>query len=143
MRIVHQSAANSYSHFPPPQLLLAAPRIAGLLPARCATGQAEAQPTFTYQNARLAEMPTYERERFLSVTCKLLDVAVAFALGDMNEQTLRAAEALFHQTLTGHAPPRARTPDAWRAERDASLLDWLLEVNGGHQPDAYSAGGLQ
>ncbi len=34
MQIVPQSAPASYSHFPPPLLMLAAPRIAGLLPAQ-------------------------------------------------------------------------------------------------------------
>ena len=35
MHIVSQSASVSYSLFPPARLLIAAPQIAGLLPAQC------------------------------------------------------------------------------------------------------------
>lgn len=111
-----------------PQKLLPAPRIAGLLPARAESlrGSQDADSAnFMYQNARLSEVPFPQQERLAKATTNLLDVAVAFALGELNEAALRAAEVVFHRAIAGRSPVQARNPAEYCAEMDADVLDWF------------------
>lgn len=130
--IVSQSVYVSYSSTP---LLLPAPRIAGLIAATSVTSQAppKSSPDFTYRNASLTDLAAEERAQFIEAVTTLLDVAVAYVHGDMNDNALRAAQVLFHRQLTGHSPDRSGRhigrplhPTAYRAERDADLLDWWV-----------------
>jgi hypothetical protein len=124
------SQSGQVPHFPT-LLLLPAPRIAGLIGATSVTslpGQASQPPTsspeFVYRNAALTELSPERCAQFIDAVTTLLDVAVAYAHGDMNDNALRAAQVLFHRQLTGHSPDRPLTPLAFRSERDADLLDW-------------------
>src|SRR5579859_5396374 len=121
--IVSQSGHVSYS---PTPLLLPAPRIAGLIAATSATSEPPSKPSpeFTYRNAMLTDLSADRRAQFIDAVTMLLDVAVAYAHGDMNDNALRAAQVVFHRYLTGHSPDRPLNPVAYRAERDADLLDW-------------------
>ena len=132
--IVLQSGQVSYS---PTPLLLPAPRIAGLLAARSVSspGQANQAPTssaeFTYHNGGLTRLSAEQCAEFMDAVTTLLDVAVAYANGDMNDNALRAAQVLFHRQMTGHSPEgpgrldgRPIHPTAYRAERDADMLEW-------------------
>src|SRR5579864_1788226 len=123
--IVSQSGQVSYSSTP---LLLPAPRIAGLIAATSVTSEPppKLSPEFTYRNATLTDLSTEQHTRFTDAVTTLLDVAVAYTHGAMNENALRAAQVLFHRQLTGHSPDRPLTPVAYRAERDADLLDWWV-----------------
>jgi len=119
--IVSQSGQVTYFASP---LLLPAPRIAGLIAATSVTSKP--LPEFTYRNARLADLSAGRRAQLIEAATTLLDVAVAVMCGDMNDSALRAAQVLFHRQLTGHSPDRPLNPVAYRAERDADLLDWWV-----------------
>lgn len=129
MEIVQQSPSLSHSHV---TLLLPAPKIAGLLPARVGVEpeQAATQPVsaFIYDTPQLAELPTEKRECLLDAARTLLDVAVGFVLDDLNEDALRAAQVLFHRQIVGHSPRRPMNPVTYRAERDADILEWALSA---------------
>ena len=149
MSILPNSQLVSHSPFPAQRathespLLLPAPKIAGLL----GTGETERashdgrashdhymggaekdadQARFTFVDWRLATLDAEQRRRFSDAAQTLLGVALRFAIDEMNEDALRAAQVLFHRKLTGHSPRRPMTPVAFRAEGDADLLDVLL-----------------
>src|SRR5579864_1039278 len=126
--IVSQSGHVSYS---PTPLLLPAPRIAGLIAATSVTSEPPPKPSpeFTYHNAALTELSAGQLTPFIEAVTTLLDVAVAYAHGDMSDNALRAAQVLFHRQMTGHSPDRPLNPVAYRAERDADLLDWWVGAN--------------
>ena len=119
--IVSRSGKVLYS---PTPLLLPAPHIAGLIAATSVTSKPSAE--FTYRNPTLAALPAEHRSQFIDAVTTLLDVAVAYAHGDLNDNALRAAQVLFHRQLTGHSPDRPLTPTAYRAERDAELIEWWV-----------------
>jgi len=123
--IVSQSGQVTYSHAP---LLLSAPRIAGLIAATSVTSEPPPKPSaeFSYRNGLLAELSAERRSQFIDAATTLLDVAVVYSHGDMSDNALRAAQVLFHRQLTGHSPDRPMNPVAYRAERDADLLDWWV-----------------
>ncbi len=83
MPIVPQSASFPLTLFPPNMpLLLPAPRIAGLLPARCGDPPPDPPPNvagFTYNNPRLAKLPPDQRDRLYVAAQTLLDVALGRA----------------------------------------------------------------
>lgn len=126
MRIITQSAAASYFLFPSVPLLCA-PRIAGLLPAR-AGGHTDAAPSFTFHDPRLAELSSVQRERLFDAARALLEIAVSFGVGTMNEDALRAAEVLFHRAAGGTSPARPTSPAAYKVEQDADLLAWYVDT---------------
>ncbi len=114
-------------------LLLSAPKIAGLLPAQAESLHINDAPdtskgSFTYSNARLADVPESQCERLTAGMQALMDVAVAYALDEVNEAALRAAEVLFHRAAGGSIPAHPRSPQAYCAERDAELVDWWSQT---------------
>jgi|SRR5579859_3923899 len=114
---------------PVPYLLLTAPNIAGLLPAQAQSLQDDEhgqQPIFECCGPRLQRLSPTAREQLLTAIEKLLEVAVAFSLGEMNEAALRAAEVIFHRAIAGPSTPRPRNPIEYCAEKDADVLDWYL-----------------
>ena len=126
MRIVSQSVVHSYS----PMLALPAPRIAGLLPAHVGP-LPKPSAEFTYHNAALTALSPERCDQLIDAVTTLLDVAVAHATGEMNDNALRASQVLFHRQLTGHSPEgpgrqagKPTHPTAYRAERDADMLEW-------------------
>ena len=134
-----QIIPDGVSLFYSPFLALPAPKIAGLLPAHA--GQASQAPTgtsaakFTYRNAALARLSAERCAQLIDSVTMLLDVAVAYANSEMNDNALRAAQVLFHRQLTGHSPDgpgrhngRPIHPTAYRAERDADMLEWLVSA---------------
>ncbi len=130
MRSISQPAPISHTLFPPPLLMLCAPRIAGLLPAR--VPEPEAPPDlkmFTYTHPGLAELPAAERERLLDGAKTLLDVALDFALHGLGEDALRAAEVVFHRAAGGHPPKHFSGPTAYNAEVDADVMTALVDLS--------------
>ncbi len=126
MRIVPQSVSVSHSYFPAQTLLmLAAPQIAGLLPARVPLA---APDPFIYVNPRLAELPDAQQERLFEAAQTLLDVAVGRALDELNDHALNTALALFRRAVTGR-PMRPANPAQYNAEHDATLLEWLASTS--------------
>ncbi len=124
MPIVHQSVPASYSHFPAqPQLLLAAPRIAGLLPARVPSSEVPPEPDaplrFIFDRPSLADLTDQQREHLYESTSKLLEIAIEFMVGTFNEEALRAAEVIFHRGVGGKSALRPLGPKAFNAEVDA------------------------
>jgi len=101
--------------------MLPAPKVAGLLGSGT-------QPTFTFADPRLAQLTPAQREKLFDAAAVLLEVAVRFGLRELNDNALRAAASLFARKLTGRAATRFESPDHFRAENDADLLDWLLGV---------------
>ncbi len=123
-RIVPQSVPASYSHFPSEQLMLPAPRIAGVLPARVGQLPPDAPP-FVYSDLRLTEISPEQRDRLYTAARTLLDVAVAHSLDAMNDHALNTALALFRRAVTGQ-PMRPRNPAQFNAEMDVTLLEWAV-----------------
>ena len=114
------------------RMMLCAPVVAGLLPARAETllhreHDEKSSSNFLYENSRLSEIPKAENKRLCMAVTKLLDVAVACMIGDMNEAALRAAEVCFHRAVAGrsHVPPR--NPADYCAQMDADVIDWYLD----------------
>lgn len=125
MRIVHQSELNSYSLLPEnPPLLLSAPKIAGLLPAKTEhkNRQEESPTAFTYHNSTIATLSSAQFNRFSEAAARLLDAAIAALTGGINEDELRTAEARFHLDITGKP---IRTSQLHLAELDADLIMWM------------------
>ncbi len=134
MRIVPQAAPNSHSLFPPPLLMLPAPRIAGLLPARVAVTSGEPPPApdlsiFTYTHPGLAELPTAQREKLLNGAKVLLDVALDFALNGLAEDALRAAEVLFHRAAGGQPPKHFKSPKEFSIDHQSKLMEIMIAVS--------------
>ena len=120
-----------------PPLMIDAPKIAGLLPARAASlvekeTEALDAPSFTYTSTRLKELSVRRTEVLFQAMRTLIDIAVSFALEESNEAALRAAEVVFHRAAGGTTPIRPWTPEAYRAERDAVLVDWWIETSHSH-----------
>ncbi len=107
------------------QLLLAAPKIAGLLPASVPS-QAKPPPVFTFTDPRLAEMPAEQCARLFDATRALLAIALDFGDGGLSEEALRAAEVVFHRAAGGQSVVRPLHPKAYNAEFDADLIEWRL-----------------
>jgi len=131
MRIVSQSAVTSHSYFSVP-LMLAAPRIAGLLPARVPSSAAAEPPPacqpFVFDRPALAELSTAQRTSLYDAAETLLDIAVEFMLGTFQEDTLRAAEVVFHRAAGGQSAIRPLGPQAFNAENDADWLETLARA---------------
>jgi len=131
MRIVSQSAVTSYSYFSAQQpLMLPAPRIAGLLPARVpssAEPPPDCQP-FVFDRPALAELSTTQRASLYEAAETLLDIAVEFMLGTFQEDALRAAEVVFHRAAGGQSAIRPLGPQAFNAESDAAWLQTLARA---------------
>ncbi len=109
----------------PPLLLLAAPKIAGLLPASVPS-QADPPPVFTFTDPRLVEMPTEQRARLFDAAHALLAIALDFGDGGLSEEALRAAEVVFHRAAGGQSVVRPLHPKAYNAEFDADLIEQRL-----------------
>ncbi len=137
MSIVHQSPVVSHTPLP----LIAAPRIAGLLSATVSSTQTKSthnqqtppEPdspvkSFLYKNPLLAELDPEKRDHLLQTVEMLLDIAVDCALGSVDVAALRAAQVLLHRAVTGHSPERPLNPISFRSERDANILEWIVET---------------
>ena len=125
MRIVQQSVPASYSHFPAAQLLLPAPRIAGLLAAPTMQPPPDVPP-FIYNDPRLEALTLVQRDRLYDATHILLDVAVAHSLGNVNDHALNTALTLFRRAVTGQAM-RPMTPAQYNANADVVFLEWAAD----------------
>ena len=131
MRIVPQSASASYSHFP---LMLALPApapIAGLLPARVPSSEPPKQAApapFIFDRPALADLTAAQREHLYEATNVLLEIAVEFMIGVLNEEAIRAAEVLFHRAVGGKSSIRPLSPAAFNAEIDADWLEMLARA---------------
>jgi len=130
MRIVPQSVSASYCHFP---LMLALPAptpIAGLLPARVPSSEPppNAPVPFIFDRPALADLSAQQREHLYDATNVLLEIAVEFMLGALNEEAIRAAEVLFHRAVGGKSSIRPLSPAAFNAEIDADWLEMLARA---------------
>ena len=125
MRIVQQSVPASYCHFPSTQLLLPAPRIAGLLAAPASQRPPDVSP-FIYNDPRLEELTLAQRDRLYDATRILLDVVVTHLLGKANDHALNTTLALFRRAVTGK-PMRPMTPAQYNANADVVFLEWAAE----------------
>ena len=120
--------------FPPPLLqsrfspvtppkLLAAPRIAGLLPAPVP------QPVKTFyviENARFADLTAEERDRLCYGIDTLVTVALLVMTDQLNELALNAALALFRKSVAG--PDKGpMNPARHAATLNVPILELLLE----------------
>lgn len=103
-------------------LLLAAPKIAGLLPAR--VGTPEPPVTFSHENPGFAALPESTRAKLFEAVAGLLDAAAECLLTGADEVILLHAEALVRNAVLGEGsmPPRARQK---RADRHAAVRDYL------------------
>jgi len=126
------SDRNSKPLFPPPLLMLPAPRIAGLLTAWVASSEPppplpEAEP-FIYNNPRMVDLPEAKRERLLYVTRILLDASVDVELGSLSPAIFHAAAVLLKRAVIGQSsyPPSNRI--AFLAEIDADVLDMSMRA---------------
>lgn len=119
MQIVTQSACISYSPFP----LLAAPRIAGLLPAP----KPPPSPTFSYTSPRLTQLSESKQEELFSVMRLLLDVALACEAGEMSEHALNTALSGFRRVVMGRSQ-QPLTPAQYATENDVPFLQLLMEL---------------
>ncbi len=129
MRIVPQAAPFSHSFFPPPLLMLPAPRIAGLLAARVSEPEAPVNNDFHYTHPELASLPDEQRERLFNGVKILLDVALDVALHGLGDEALRAAEVVFHRAAGGQTPEHFAGPAAYNAEVDADIMIALVELS--------------
>src|SRR5579859_5945255 len=121
MSILPNSQSASHSPFPPPLLMLPAPKIAGLLGSGT-------QPSFTFTVSRLEQLSGDQRQKLFDAASVLLEVATRFMVDELNDNALRAAGSLFARKLAGEAAKCYQNPAHFRAEQDADLLDWLLKV---------------
>lgn len=121
MEIVPQSTSSlCFSVLVPSILLLAAPRIAGLLPARAGSDSAPAD-TFTYRSTELAALAASDRTRILENITALLDTAIRFVQDKVDISALLFAEDKFHQALSD----TARVPPEY--QRRADIQDKISE----------------
>jgi hypothetical protein len=125
MRILQQSAPFSHCLFPNVPLL-AAPRIAGLLAAPIPQAPPPKVEPFTYADPRLNDLSETQREKLYAAAKTLFDTAVAFSLDDMNLHALQTALVIFRRALTDQ-PVKPRNPAEFNAERDAPIVEWLVE----------------
>jgi len=133
MPIVPQAASASYSHFPAQaQLLLAAPHIAGLLPARVPSSevppQHDAPLQFIFDRPALADLTDQQRERLYESANVLLEISIEFMIGAFNEDALRAAEVMFYRGVGGKSAIRPLGPKAYNAEQDADLFTLMARA---------------
>ena len=131
MRIVQQSASASYSHFSPMLALPAPAPIAGLLPARVPSSEPPKQAApapFIFDRPALADLSAQQREHLYEATNVLLEIAVEFMIGALNEDAIRAAEVLFHRAVGGKSSIRPLSPAAFNAEIDADWLEMLARA---------------
>src|SRR5436305_10216220 len=77
-----------------PMLLLSAPRIAGLLPARV---DPPPPPTFSYTNPRLATLSHARHEQIVSSARSLLDAALKVVCGEGSDLELILAQSMFYE----------------------------------------------
>ncbi|MHB8627958.1 MAG: hypothetical protein ACYDBJ_20675 [Aggregatilineales bacterium] len=132
MRIVQQSASLSYSPF----LALAAPKIAGLLPAQaeslhCSSAQ-KAEP-FTYNDPRLADLSDRTRIDLDKLVTTLLKATVGLLADDLAEAKFviaceafhRRVRALYHGAIIGDLKP-TNSPFAQTRQRMDEKIDALL-----------------
>ncbi len=143
MRIVPQAAPPAHSLFTTSFLLLPAPRIAGLLPAHVGV-EPEAPPqatfpTFTYTHPNLAELSDERRDSLFRAAKTLMDVALDFNLNGLAEDQLRAAEVLFHRAAGGSTPKHFRSPVEFAAERDADVMNTMVNIAGLFTGEAMAA----
>lgn len=93
-------------------LLLPAPKIAGLLPARVTP-----PTTFTYAAADFAHIPDTARATLIEMTTRLLDAAIRYVNGAPDEADLFRIEHDFHETLIAvHPHPAPRRVSRFGAE---------------------------
>ena len=129
MRIVPQSASASYCPFPPMLALPAPAPIAGLLPARVLSSEPPKQVApFIFDRPALADLSAQQREHLYEATNVLLEIAVEFMIGALNEDAIRAAEVLFHRAVGGKSSIRPLSPAAFNAEIDADWLEMLARA---------------
>jgi len=129
MRIVSQSVSPSYCHFPPMLALPAPPPIAGLLPARVPSSEPPKQAApFIFDRPTLTDLTAQQREHLYDATNVLLEIAVEFMIGALNEEAIRAAEVLFHRAVGGKSSLRPLSPAAFNAEIDADWLEMLARA---------------
>ena len=131
MRIVSQSVSPSYCRFPPMLALPAPAPIAGLLPARVPSSEPPKQAApapFIFDRPTLADLSTQQREHLYDATNVLLEIAVEFMIGALNEDAIRAAEVLFHRAVGGKSTIRPLSPAAFNAEIDADWLELLARA---------------
>ncbi len=131
MRILPQSASASYSHFPAqPHLMLNAPHIAGLLPARVPSSEPppNVPAPFIFDRPALADLTAVQREHLYEAADVLLEMAVEFMVGTFSEDALRAAEVIFHRGVGAKSALRPLGPAAFNAEVDADWLELLARA---------------
>jgi len=113
-------------------LALPAPApIAGMLPARVPSSETPKQAApvpFIFDRPALADLTTTQREHLYNATNVLLEIAVEFMLGTLNEEAIRAAEVLFHRAVGGKSIVRPLSPAAFNAEIDADWLEMLARA---------------
>jgi len=112
-------------------LALPAPApIAGLLPARVPSSEppSDAPAPFIFDRPALAELTAAQREHLYDATNVLLEIAVEFMIGVLNEEAIRAAEVLFHRAVGGKSSIRPLSPAAFNAEIDADWLEMLARA---------------
>ncbi len=132
MRIVHQSAIDSYFPFlVSPFLALPAPSLAGLLPARCVTSTASEPPippkAFTYSSPYLIDLSANQQGKIFDDARILLDVAVDYTRDLLNDHALNTAIAAFRQAVSGK-PMQAHNPAEFNAEMDAPILEYMAGI---------------
>jgi hypothetical protein len=111
--------------------MLSAPQIAGLLPARVESSQKQTNdflPPFIFDRPALADLPAAQRIGLFEATEVLLEIALGFMLGGLNEEALRAAEVVFHRAAGGQSVIRPLGPQAFNAECDADWLEMLARA---------------
>jgi len=113
-------------------LALPAPApIAGLLPARVPSSEPPKQAApapFIFDRPALADLSAQQREHLYNATNVLLEIAVEFMIGALNEEATRAAEVLFHRAIGGKSSLRPLSPAAFNAEIDADWLEMLARA---------------
>ena len=129
MRIVPQFVPPSYCPFLPMLALPAPAPIAGLLPARVPSSEPPNAPApFIFDRPALADLSAQQREHLYDATNVLLEIAVEFMIGALNEDAIRAAEVLFHRAVGGKSSIRPLSPAAFNAEIDADWLEMLARA---------------
>jgi len=76
----------------------------------------------------LADLTPVQREHLYEATNVLLEIAVEFMIGVLNEDAIRAAEVLFHRAVGGKSTVRPLSPQAFNAEIDADWLEMLARA---------------
>lgn len=127
MPIVSQFASFSHSLFPP-WPLLSAPKPLLMLPAPRQEQKKQTPITISYTHALLSDLSEADRERLIHAMTTLLDISVGHMLNLLNMDAFRAAQVAFSREITGQNPPRPHTPDSYKAEQSAALVDFMINT---------------